>query len=813
MSHLVVVAPEPDVVLAVLGRNFAYPVEPMSVGAARLLTQHPGLRELVITGCTAAEAGSWIAGMPEGAGRIAVTCCELTEVLPRVARLTAGGPDQLAALLADAGQLLSGHGGLGFFSIDEVDGSAVLSAAWLRILGYSAGGLEQTASAFFGLLHPEDADNLRTAASFGRSEGAHTFQTQFRMRHRDGSWRWMNSTGVALIGPEDRVLRITGFNIDITELRHSQRLYRDLIENFPGGLMSVVAPNLRVLLTGGDGWSMAGMNTELLPGRNVLEAARPERRASLERFWGAVFSGRSAYDEALAENGAIFAFRGTPLRDETGQIYAGLCVGVNITDERRTISRLADSERRYRLATAAGRVGCWEAEPESRILYFDTISASLHGFRAGEPVPVAEFLARIDPDGNPDVGARLISALDGSTAEFTAEFRVIGPDGPARWVEFRARGIRDEDGVLVRLTGTSMDITERREAVERLHESEARLRGTLSELPVAVAMFDEKLRLTFANRLVRELARHADAGWLLDPCTPEGLFSRLDTGEPLGPGNHPAAEALKTRSPVRGVTIFRPGGASAGMWLRVDAIPEGSGTRHPDVVMTVVDLTERFTVEAEIRQSLNEKELLLKEVYHRVKNNLQVVSTLVSMEARQSGRKSADEALRDVGARVAAMSLVHEQLYRTRDLSKIEFEGYARTLCQNLLRSLAAKGSQVRLEVSSDRIRLSLGAAIPLGLILNELVSNSLKHAFPAGRSGHLHVRLQQSDGAMATLTVEDDGIATAAPSMDGGTLGLRIVDTLASQVRGSARWEPRPGGGLRAVVLFRTDAGERSSN
>lgn len=214
------------------------------------------------------------------------------------------------------------------------------------------------------------------------------------------------------------------------------------------------------------------------------------------------------------------------------------------------------------------------------------------------------------------------------------------------------------------------------------------------------------------------------------------------------------------------------------------------------VMSASVDITAMVEAEKQIKASLKEKEVLLREVHHRVKNNLQIISSLMSLQSRYVKDKTALKMFRESKNRVRAMSLIHEQLYQSPDLNQISFGDYIERIAQQLFRFYEADVNGVQLEINVDELFLNLDTSIPLGLIVNELVSNSLKHAFPDDRSGKVSIRLLTQD-QKNVLTVADDGIGLASDfdiSNNTDSLGLHIVQTLTLQLRGTLDIKKSPG-------------------
>lgn len=223
------------------------------------------------------------------------------------------------------------------------------------------------------------------------------------------------------------------------------------------------------------------------------------------------------------------------------------------------------------------------------------------------------------------------------------------------------------------------------------------------------------------------------------------------------------------------------------------------------------DITARREAERKIEQSLREKESLLQEIHHRVKNNLQVVSSLLGLQSRQMADEEIRRAFRESQNRVHSMALIHERLYQSKDLSQIDCQEYADQLVGHLFRSYGVSLSRVKLEMDFSGERMPMALAVPMGLILNELLSNSLKHAFPHGREGKVVVELRRSEAGMLTLVVADDGVGLPANAnlWNARSLGLRLVRILSEQV--GAELNIGSENGTRTEVVFQAQ-GEANS-
>jgi PAS domain S-box-containing protein len=215
------------------------------------------------------------------------------------------------------------------------------------------------------------------------------------------------------------------------------------------------------------------------------------------------------------------------------------------------------------------------------------------------------------------------------------------------------------------------------------------------------------------------------------------------------------------------------------------------------------DVTQRVAAEEKIKTSLREKEALLKEIHHRVKNNLQVVSSLLGLQSRLVSDDESRKMFQESQNRIHSMALLHESLYQSNNLSMIDFPDYIRQLASHLFRSYGVRADRIHLRTNLDVLYLNLDAAVPCGLIINELVSNSLKYAFPDAREGEVLIELREHSEGLARLLVADNGIGLRS-DIDWTTvrsLGLRLVRSLADQL--GAKIEVRSTLGTEVQLVF----------
>jgi PAS domain S-box-containing protein len=323
-----------------------------------------------------------------------------------------------------------------------------------------------------------------------------------------------------------------------------------------------------------------------------------------------------------------------------------------------------------------------------------------------------------------------------------------------------------------------------------LRESEARFRTFVDHATDAFFLHDADGAVIDVNRQACTSLGYTRAELLgktpfdFDPDAAPDFFRRV--GERLGTGE---TVAFDTRHRRKDGSVFP-------VEIRLRRFQAGD---HPVGLALARDITERKRAEAEVLASLREKQTLLREIHHRVKNNLQVVCSLLDLQASNLDDALAAAALRESQDRVRSMALVHEQLYQTETLSNIDFAAYVRSLVGHLAATRPAPFATVRFDLALEPVSLGVDEAVPCGLIISELVCNCLKHAFTGRPEGILSVRLTTA-GELVTLDVGDNGVG--APEhlslVNPKTFGLRLVAALVDQLHGVAEIDRREGTHVR---------------
>lgn len=392
------------------------------------------------------------------------------------------------------------------------------------------------------------------------------------------------------------------------------------------------------------------------------------------------------------------------------------------------------------------------------------------------------WLSCIHPEDRERIAEAVAKQISG---EYNEEFRIQRPDGSTRWIHDRAFPVRGHSGDNGRIAGFAEDITGRKEEEEHLRGVAAMLSSLIDNLDSGVLVEDNGRKIIHVNEAFKNIFRISAASQSL-----LGSDSRLLLPQPA-PFAERIENIIKAGIPVWGEELEYQGRS----FLR-NYVPMSISQRNQYHLWKYQDNTESRRAEAQIKASLKEKEVLLKEIHHRVKNNLQIISSLLNLQSGEIEDPKASQKFTESQDRVKAMALIHERLYQSGDLATIDFPGYVRNLAAHLFRSYKVNAAAIRMTLKIESVPMSLDVAIPCGLIVNELISNAFKYAFPPPKEGEIAISFSAEGSNILKLIVADNGVGFPGDCDPEKTdsLGLKLVRTLTEQLGGTLRYVNRGG-------------------
>jgi PAS domain S-box-containing protein len=500
-------------------------------------------------------------------------------------------------------------------------------------------------------------------------------------------------------------------------------------------------------------------------------------------------------------------------------------------------------------------------DAQGRVSFMNPVAESLTGWPERQAVgrDLTEVFRIIDEHTRQAVESPVAKVIRAATVVGLANHTLlIAKNGLEKPIDDSGAPIRDRQGHLLGVVLVFRDVSERRHAEESLQQAKTDLERKVAERTTELAHAIGILRAEIAERMraeavVREseeryrqmFERNRAVKLLIDPesgaivdanaAAVEFYGYRLDdlkrlkiTDLNILPAARVAAEMARAMAEQRTYFLFRHRRSSGdvrdvevhsgpidiqGRRLLYSIVHDITEQRQAeealqqakdDLERKVAERTQELqTINAQLEASLHEKEVLLKEIHHRVKNNLQVICSLLSLQSDELQDPYTRQQFEDSQHRIRSMALVHETLYQTMDLARIDFAHYVRTLTTQLIGAYDTLAGRVMLTTQLDEILLEIDQAIPCGLLLNELVTNCLKHAFPDGRAGEIHIELHADAHARVTLRVSDTGIGLpqAVDFHNPRSLGLQLITTLTEQLEGAIT--VKRGGGTTIEVIF----------
>lgn len=586
---------------------------------------------------------------------------------------------------------------------------------------------------------------------------------------------------------ESLELRVEERTATLTEvadqLRRERAFAEKLIEAAPV-IVLLLSPAGAIQLVNRYCEDLTGYNRAELRGKDWIDTLLPERDRALSRslFLKSTqgMPGHGNVSPIVTRSGEerLIEWSDTVLRNDAGEPTGLLAIGMDITERVESTRALSLREAQLNEAQRMARIGSWE-----RDLVTDELTWTDEVYRIVEwDKGFSAFVKAIHPDDQAMVHDIFIASRE-TRMPLQVTHRLIMPDGRVKWVEERAQFHYDGEGKALRLVGTMQDISERMALTQILSRSQA---------------------------LLQEAQRMARVGsWDLDLVTGKPEWSdevfhmfeidRQQSGaayDAFVAAIHPQDremvirvydESVISRLPYQLThRLLMPDGRIK--WVEVRGQTYYDETGQPlQSVGTVQDISEHIAAEEQLRRSLAEKETLLREIHHRVKNNLQIVSSLLYFQAKKVKNPDDLTVMTESRDRLRAMILVHETLYQSNDLSGISFGGYLKTLVSQLADAHAARQRRISVRVETGNVALPIETALSCGMIVCELVVNVFKYAFPDGREGDVVVGIEAADGEIS-LRVSDNGIGLPEGFMRETTdsFGWQLINSLSLQIGAS---------------------------
>ncbi len=353
-----------------------------------------------------------------------------------------------------------------------------------------------------------------------------------------------------------------------------------------------------------------------------------------------------------------------------------------------------------------------------------------------------------------------------------------------KYFSIKCSPIFNEKGEIVKFVDLMRDVTDQKKVEKKLIKSEERYQSVFENTGTATTIFNDDRLIKRCNSAFENLSGYSKKEienimyW--DDFITDYDYKKMTTyheQRSKGYGNPPSeyeCDFICKDDKIKKVHV------------KISIVPQ-----LKERVFSLIDITDRMIYEKKIKESLKEKEILLKEVHHRVKNNLQIVSTMLKLQSDFIDDEKFLDKFKESQNRIQSIALVHERLYKSEDLSEINFDDYLRDFMVDIIHSYKDKKKNIDWSCNCKDISLNVNTGIPCALIINELVSNSLKHGFSEKNQGKIDIELSHEEGKKYILKVKDDGkgLPKNFDLKNCSSLGLQLVDNLANQFNGKIKY------------------------
>ncbi len=464
---------------------------------------------------------------------------------------------------------------------------------------------------------------------------------------------------------------------------------------------------------------------------------------------------------------------GSALRDDEGNLVSVLTFMEDITDEKKT-------EIKYQRLFENANDGIFLMQGDKFVECNDEV-CNIYGCSKNEIIGCSpiDFSPEFQPDGrrsDQKAQEKISSALDGEPQVF--EWKHIKKDGTPIDTEVSLNSLELGDDIYVQ--AIVRDLTEQKKAQEKLRKSEEMFRKLFLKAPGAMIMVDKENRVQMVNQSFEELFGYSQEelmGKDIDQMiVPEGEYKAA----PRMPGSN-----LKEGRFYEDVTRYTKDGTERDLLL--GAIPVYLDDEPIAGFGIYIDITEQKEYQRKLKKSLEEKQVLLEEIHHRVKNNLAIISGFLQLQSFEVEDENTKAVLKDTELRIQSIAIVHEMLYQSENFTDISFEAYVNKLVNTMKNTLPFDQEHISIEVNAADVSMDINQAIPCAILINELLTNSYKHAFKGRESGTIWITLKDNDEQI-TIIFRDDGVGLPEDfSIEKqSSIGMELIQTLTNQLEGT---------------------------
>lgn len=613
--------------------------------------------------------------------------------------------------------------------------------------------------------------------------------------------RWYLTTLTPLFDENDEIHTVVGNAIDITlrkeaerALTHEQKFKETLLDTATDGIVACDETGKLVLFNQtAQRWHGKGLKEisveEAVEPYNLyhfdgVTPLKPHEIPLQRAFSGEILNNVGMAIKVNDEPVRYISTTGSPVIDKDGNKLGAVILMRDVTENLKQRKALQASEQKFKTLAynTPGVIYLCENDEHYTINYINEQVKELTGISAAQ---FLENRANFVELYHPDDKEKIFTAVDKAMADqesFQVTYRLKHTSGEWKWILENGKGIYDDHGKLINIIGYLTDITKQRRAEEVAWKANQQLSFHLQNSPLAVIISDEHFNVKEWSNSAEDLF-----GWteeeVLNVKPENWKFTHPEDQSIVDQKIRELVDGEKPRNLCLNRNYTKDGRLLHCEWY--NSVMFDSRGKIISIFSLVHDITDRIEKEKELEDSLKEKNILLAEIHHRVKNNLAVVSGMIQLQAFETENEALRSKLFDSVVRIKSIATVHELLYQSDNFSDLNFTETISHIVDNISATLQS-GKSINIDYQTDPVRLDVNKAIPAALVINEVVTNAFKHAFNERQSGHILFNIKHTDKTVE-ITITDDGVGIDLEKLESGhSLGIQLIKEITSQIYGT---------------------------
>ena len=579
------------------------------------------------------------------------------------------------------------------------------------------------------------------------------------------------------------------------KLKASEEKYRRLAENSRDMIYSMTVPEGKYLYVNHSAEIITGYTVDEFYNsrRLLLNSIHPDFRDYYKKTWEQLLNGITppTYEYKIITKSGEEKWlnqRNSLIKDEKGNIIIIEGAVTDITQQKKLEEDLKRKQVEFHIeyrkllrAQRVAEIGIWENNLATSDLHWTEEMYTILGFNPNEPLNIKDVKKIFPPEELKRFQKAVEKAINDNTT-YSMDYKIIRPDGLERYIHDEGQIIRDDAGKAKSMFGTTQDITRRKMVEKSLKDNESKFRNLVETTPDMIWEIDKDGRFTYISPQSTDIL-----GYTPEELVNKNMFTLVDP-EAIGRIKKTFNTHILNSNKINTLEVpaYRRDGKE--LTLEIRSVKASDNKDNFEGFQGIAhDITENTKVTDQLKTSIKEKDTLLQEIHHRVKNNMQIISSLLNLQITYLDDEEAVNLLKESQNRVRSMAIIHEKLYQSNDFTKINLTEYINSLVNGLFYSYSMKKT-INSIINVENVELNIETAVPVGLILNELVSNSLKHGFKKG-NGEVYIKLKTVDDKYE-MVVGDNG--TGFPKdldfRKTESLGLQLVNNLVNQIDGEIK-------------------------